>query len=416
VPLDEADALAAAGQMAARGLRVLAVACRHLVEVPDRSEAAEREQTFVGLVGMLDPPRPEANEAVARCRSAGIRVVMITGDHPATARAIAGSLDIAPPGDRIVTGRELADWAPDALRAEVESVRVYARVGPEQKIDIVTALQDRGQFVAMTGDGVNDAPALRRANIGVAMGRGGTDVAREAASMVLLDDDFATIVRAVEEGRRIFDNVLTGNSAELWTLLLAPLIELPIPLLPIHILWVNLVTDGLPGLALAVEPAEAGVMKRPPRAPEESFFAHGLWQHVVWVGMLMGGVTLATQAWALHAGSAGWQSMTFTVLTLSQMGHVLAIRSERESLFTQGVLSNRPLLGAVLLTFALQMATLYVPALQPIFKTHPLSLPELLVCLALSSVVFAGVELEKWMARRGWLYATPAAPRAAAGS
>jgi Ca2+-transporting ATPase len=296
----------------------------------------------------------------------------------------------------------------------VGEVRVYARVAPEQKITIVKALQGRGEFVAMTGDGVNDAPALRRADIGVAMGRAGTDVAREAAHMVLLDDNFATIVAAVREGRRIFDNIrkfiryaLACNSAEIWTLFLAPFLGLPIPLLPIHILWINLVTDGLPGVALAVEPEEPGVMERPPRPPHESIFAHGLWQHVVWVGLLMGGVTLFTQAWAYRTGSAHWQSMTFTVLALSQLGHVLAIRSERSSIFRQGFLSNLPLFGAVVFTLFLQLATMYVPALNPIFRTQPLSPSELALCLGLSTVVFLAVEGEKWLIRRGRLYPNP---------
>jgi Ca2+-transporting ATPase len=286
-------------------------------------------------------------------------------------------------------------------------VRVYARVAPEQKIKIVQALQDKGEFVAMTGDGVNDAPALGIANIGISMGKIGTDVAREASHMVLLDDNFATIVTAVREGRRIFDNIrkfikyaLTGNSAEIWTLFLAPFIGLPIPLLPIHILWINLVTDGLPGLALAVEPEERGIMQRPPRPPQQSIFAEGMWQHILWVGLLMAGVSLFAQGWAYVNDSPRWQSMVFTVLTLSQMGHVLAIRSDRVSLFRQGLLSNLPLFGAVMLTFGLQMAVLYVPALQPIFKTQALSLNELLFCLGLSSVVFLAVEIEKWVRRR----------------
>ena len=233
-------------------------------------------------------------------------------------------------------------------------------------------------------------------------------MAREAASLVLLDDNFATIVSAVREGRRIYDNIrkfvryaMTGNSGEIWTIFLAPLVGLPIPLLPIHILWVNLVTDGLPGLALAAEPAERGIMQRPPRRPQESLFAQGLWQHILWVGLLIAGLCLLVQAWAIAADRANWQTMVFTVLTLSQMAHVLAIRSETESLWQLGLGSNRPLLGAVLLTFLLQMATIYVPVLNPIFKTEPLSAQELLICLAASAVVFIAVEIEKvWLRRK----------------
>jgi Ca2+-transporting ATPase len=390
-----------------------------LQRLPSDLEQVEAEQTFVGLVGLLDPPRQEAHQAVLLCQSAGIRVVMITGDHPATARAIADRLGISPAGNAVVTGAQLAAMTADDLAARVGDILVYARVAAEDKIRIVKALQERGDCVAMTGDGVNDAPALRRADIGIAMGRGGTDVAREASHMVLLDDNFATIVAAVREGRRIYDNIrrfvryiLSTNSGELWTLFLAPFIGLPLPLLPIHILWMNLVTDGLPGLSLTAEPPEDNVMRRPPRPPAESIFAHGLWQHTVWVGLLMAAIALGTQAWAIHMGDAHWQSMTFTVLTLSQLAHVLAIRSERESLFRQGVWSNRPLFGAVVLTFLLQMATLYVPPLSRVLKTQPLSAGELLGCVAVASLVFVAVELEKLLVRRGHLYCeeVPAGP------
>jgi Ca2+-transporting ATPase len=410
---DAAALQGTAETLAAQGLRVLAFALKRLPQVPESvaPESLERDLSFIGLAGMIDPPRPEAAAAVADCQAAGIVPVMITGDHPATARAIAQRLGLIDAGAKVLGGSEMAQMSPADFEREVETVRVYARINPEQKIEIVRALQDRGEFVAMTGDGVNDAPALKRADIGVAMGQGGTDVAREAAHMTLLDDNFATIVHAVREGRRIFDNIrkfvkytMTSNSGEIWTIFLAPFLGLPIPLLPIHILWINLVTDGLPGLALAGEGAERNVMQRAPRPPKESIFAHGMWQHILWVGLLMGAVTLLTQAWALHSGSAHWQSMVFTVLTLSQLGHVLAIRSERESLFTQGVLSNRLLVAALALTFALQMAVLYVPWLQPIFKTAPLTAGELAACLALSSVVFIGVEFEKALVRRGWLY------------
>jgi len=258
------------------------------------------------------------------------------------------------------------------------------------------------------------------------MGRGGTDVAREAASLVLLDDNFATIVAAVREGRRIYDNIrkfvryaMTGNSGEIWTLFLAPMLGLPIPLLPIHILWVNLVTDGLPGLALAAEPVERGVMQRAPRPPGESLFADGLWQHVLFIGLLIGGLCLGVQAWALATGHAHWQTMVFTVLTFAQMAHVMAIRSEREPLWRQGLASNLPLLGAVLLTFALQLATIYVPWLQPIFKTEALDADELAICFGAAGLVYLAAEAEKrWrrhLATRGTRHASGRNIRQASG-
>jgi Ca2+-transporting ATPase len=397
-------------RMAADGLRVLCVAMRKWDVLPaDMSpENMETGLTILGLTGMMDPPREEAKAAVSMCRTAGIKPVMITGDHPLTAQSIARRLGILEDDPRaVITGRELEKMSFEEFEERVEHIGVYARVAPEQKLKIIKALQDRGQFVAMTGDGVNDAPALKRADIGVAMGITGTDVSKEAAHMILLDDNFATIIKAVKEGRRIFDNIrkfikytMTSNSGEIWTIFLAPFLGLPIPLLPIHILWINLVTDGLPGLALAAEPAEKGVMSRPPRHPKESIFAQGLGTHIIWVGLLMGAVALFTQAWSIKTEHAHWQTMVFTVLCLSQMGHVLAIRSERESLFVQGLLSNKPLVGAFLLTFVLQMATIYVPFLNPIFKTAPLTLNELLLTLALSSVVFFAVEIEK-LFRRG---------------
>jgi Ca2+-transporting ATPase len=411
IGLADADAvLATANQWAAEGLRVLAVARRdgHDEVVAVQADAFERGLTLIGLVGLIDPPRPEALAAVAECQAAGIRPVMITGDHPATARAMARQLGIVERDDApVLGGAEMAALDDVQLAGAAARVQVYARMDPAQKIRIVQALQSNGDFVAMTGDGVNDAPALKAADIGIAMGQGGTDVAREASSLVLLDDNFATIVAAVREGRRIFDNIrkfiryaLTGNSGEIWVLFLAPLLGLPIPLLPIHILWVNLVTDGLPGLALASEPAERRVMQRPPRPPRESIFAHGLWQHALLVGLLIGALCLGVQAWALQTENAHWQTMVFTVLTLAQMAHVLAIRSERDSLFTQGLFSNTPLLGAVGLTLALQMATIYVPWLQPFFHTAALSAGELALCFGLAAVVFGVVEVEKAWRRR----------------
>jgi Ca2+-transporting ATPase len=239
------------------------------------------------------------------------------------------------------------------------------------------------------------------------MGITGTDVSKEAAHMILLDDNFATIIKAVQEGRRIFDNIkkfikytMTSNSGEIWTIFLAPFLGLPIPLLPIHILWINLVTDGLPGLAFAAEPSEKNILQRPPRRTNESIFSGGVSAHILWVGLLMGAVCLASQAWAIQAGSDKWMTMVFTILSISQMGHAMAIRSERESLFTQGIFGNKQLVFAVLLTLVLQMMVIYVPFLQDIFRTKALTLSELLLCLALSSVVFWAVEIEKWFKRR----------------
>jgi Ca2+-transporting ATPase len=411
LPIDRNKLITANNEMAERGLRVLCIAMRRWDTLPDSvtCEIVEIKLSILGLVGMMDPPREEVKEAVNLCKTAGIRPVMITGDHPVTARAIAERVGFLEPEDHdnVITGQELDRLSLAEFEEKVENIRVYARVAPEQKLKIVKALQDKGQFVAMTGDGVNDAPALKRADIGVAMGITGTDVSKEAAHMILLDDNFATIVRAVQEGRKIYDNIrkfirylLTTNSGEIWTLFLAPILGLPVPLLPIHLLWVNLVTDGLPALALSVEPAEGDVMKRPPRHPKESIFAHGLGLHAIWVGILMGVIVLSIQAWSLANVAAHWQTMVFTVLCLTQLGHVLAIRSERQSLFTMGLFSNKPLLGAIVLTFLLQMAIIYIPAMNRIFKTEPLTAGELLIAVAASSIVFFAVELEKLIVRR----------------
>jgi len=407
--LDAEQVTGASTEMATQGLRVLALGVRYWDALPESLDArsVESDLLLLGLVGLMDPPREEAKGAVAQCKSAGIIPVMITGDHPVTARTIGARLGMIGEGDKVMTGSRLQTISMEALVERVKGIKVYARVAPEQKLKIVKALQAKGEFVAMTGDGVNDAPALKRADIGVAMGMTGTDVAKEASHMMLLDDNFATIVGAVREGRKIYDNIrkfvkytMTSNSGEIWTIFLAPFMGLPIPLLPIHILWINLVTDGLPGLALAAEPEEKGIMTRPPRAPRESIFAHGLGVHIVWVGLLMGLVSIATQGWAYVGGNGHWQTMVFTVLCLSQLGHVMAIRSDRESLFVQGLLSNGPLLLAVLLTVGLQVATIYVPVLQGIFKTQALSVGELALSLAASTLVFWAVEVEKVFRRR----------------
>jgi len=413
-PIELAPLLAQAERMASAGLRVLAIARRDWPAVPARlaPEHVETGLTFVGFVGLIDPPRPEAAQAVAECREAGITPVMITGDHPLTAQAIAVRLGIVAAGeDRMLTGRDLARLGEAELVDKAATVRVYARVNPEQKIAIVQALQKRGEFVAMTGDGVNDAPALKSADIGVAMGKVGTDVAREASDMVLLDDNFASIVSAVAEGRRIYENirkfirfVLAGNTGEIVTLLVAPLFGMPIPLLPIQILWVNLITDGLPGLALAMEPAEKGQMSRPPRPPGESLFAGGLAVQILWVGLLIGALSIFTQYWAIAAGSDHWQTMVFTVLTFAQLFQIMAVRSERESLFSIGLWTNLPLLGAVLLGGALQVMVIYVPWFNGLLKTQPLTAAEFALCVLLPSLVFVAIEIEKWLARRGVIY------------
>lgn len=395
-------------QLAQNGMRVLGVTYQPLqvAATNGQTDHLEQSMTFVGLTGMIDPARPEVRAAVATCKRAGIRPVMITGDHPLTAQAIARELEIAS-DSRVLTGQEVEAMSMPELEAVVNEVAVYARVSPEHKLKIVQALQARGHIVAMTGDGVNDAPAIKKADIGIAMGITGSDVTKEAADMVLQDDNFATIVAAVEEGRVIYDNIrkfikflMTTNSGELWVMLLGPLIGMPLPLLPLQILWINLVTDGLPALALGVEPAEQSIMQRPPYPPNASIFSRGLGWQILWVGLLMGLITLGTGYWYWSHGLAQWQTMIFLTLTLAQMANVLAVRSEREFLWQVGLLSNKPLLFAVILTFGLQLAVIYVPFLQGFFSTVPLSPSDLAIGLALSSVVFWAVECEKWLKRR----------------
>ena len=403
------EILQKASGLAANGIRVLAYGYKILdrIPAPFSYPEIEKDLLFAGLTGMIDPPREEVKTAINECKTAGIQPVMITGDHPETAAAIAREIGILDSSGLMMTGRELNKLTGEELDMKVERVRVYARLSPEQKLNIVKSLQRKKHFVAMTGDGVNDAPSLKAANIGIAMGVNGTDVTKEAAHMILLDDNFATIIRAVREGRRIYDNIrkfvkyiMTCNSAEIWTIFLAPLIGLPIPLLPIHILWINLITDGLPGLALAAEQTEKDVMQRPPRSTSESLFAHGMAYHIAWVGLLMAGVTLGTQALATYHHNDHWQTMVFTVLSLSQLGHVMAIRSEKEFLIKIGLFSNLQLLVIVFLTFLLQVAVIYLPFANNILKTTPLTLNEFLLCIAISAVVFHAVELEKWVKKK----------------
>ncbi len=395
--------------MAAKGQRVLGFAYRYWDSLPENPDSENHESglQFLGLTGMIDPPREEVPDAVAQCKTAGIVPVMITGDHPLTAKTIAQRIGIlSSEKDLVITGQELAALDNDSFLTKAEKIKVYARVSPEQKLQIVKTLQQKGHYVAMTGDGVNDAPSLKMANIGIAMGITGTDVSKEAAHMILLDDNFSTIIKAVREGRRIYDNILkfikylmTTNSGELWTLLLGPIIGLPIALLPIHILWINLVSDGLPAISLSFEKAEKNIMNRPPRPPQESVFAGGRGIHMIWVGMLMAGIALGAQGFAIRNG-LHWQTIVFNVLCLSQLAHVLAIRSENQSLFSIGIFSNKPLIGSVILSLLLQFCVTYIPFLQPIFKTEALTLNEFLGVGAASSIVFFAVEIEKAIARK----------------
>ncbi|MEW6173652.1 MAG: cation-translocating P-type ATPase [Bacillota bacterium] len=394
-------------RLSGSGLRVLGVAFRNLGSLPAtaQEEEIERDFIFLGLIGMMDPPRQEAKEAVAVCRRSGIDPVMITGDHPLTALAIARELGITEK-QKVITGQELEKLTPGELTEMVEDAAVYARVSPEHKLKIVEAFKLKGHVVAMTGDGVNDAPALKKADIGIAMGITGTDVSKEAADMVLLDDNFATIVAAAEEGRVIYDNIrkflkylMTTNFGEILVLFVGMLTAMPVPLAPLQILWINLVTDGLPALALAVEPAEREAMNRPPPDTKKGIFADGLGVHILWVGALMAVVSLGLGYWAWQANNNTWQTMLFTTLALSQLGHVMAIRTGKVSLFKAGILSNKPMFGAVVLTVALQITVIYVPWFRDIFGTVPLTAVEMLICFILGSVVFWMVETEKWFLR-----------------
>lgn len=405
-----------ARNLSAAGFRVLAFAYRLLDRLPEPLLPDLVESGLIpgGLAALADPPRPEAFEAVQQCRQAGIRVVMITGDHPETAAAIGRRLGILAQDGLVVTGRELGRWTPDELDQRVEKIRVYARVSPEQKLIIVKSLQRRNQFVAMTGDGVNDAPSLRRANMGIAMGITGTDMSKEAADMILLDDNFATIVQAVKEGRRIYENIrkfifymMTCNGAEIWTLFLAPLLGLPIPLLAVQILWINLVTDGLPGLSLAGEPAEPDIMKRPPRPASEGLFSEGIGYRILWMGLLMAASTLGLQAWAIHTGDTHWQTMVFSVLALVQLGHALAISSQDELIYRKGLGSNPALIAALVGTFFLQLGVIYLPLAHRIFHTQSLSLKELLITLGVSALVFHAAEADKYFRNRRKIRSMP---------
>ena len=408
---DRAEVIFQEEQLAAQGLRVLAAAYRLWDQAPVmEADCVEQEMIFIGFAGMSDPPRPEAQSAVETCKQAGILPIMITGDHAATATNVGQRVGILSEDQQVMTGQELATTSVEALEAVVDKVAVYARVSPKDKVNIVEAWQSRRQIVAMTGDGVNDAPALKKADIGVAMGITGTDVSKEAADMILLDDNFATIVAAVERGRVIYDNIrkffrymLSTNSGEILTMFGSILLNWPLPLVPAQILWINLVTDGLPALALSVEPPEPGAMKRPPRDPNESIFARGMARHILWVGVYMAICALGL-FWYVNEVTGDLtaaRTTCFVVLAFLQMAHVMAIRSGTEPLWRIGILSNPQLLGAVLLTLIFQFAVTYVSWLQGILHTTGLRLAHMALCLGLASTLFFAVEIEKAFRRRG---------------
>jgi Ca2+-transporting ATPase len=398
-------------QWAAEGLRVLFFAYKIFDEKPGQvSEELEKDMEFLGMVAMIDPPREEVIAAINECKTAGIKTVMITGDQPLTAHAIAKRLHmIEEDNEKTYTGVELANMPEEQFRQEVGKIFVYARVNPEQKLNIVKALQTNGEFVAMTGDGVNDAPSLKQADIGVAMGITGTDVSKEAADMILLDDNFATIVKAVKEGRRIYENikkfilyVLSCNLAEILTIFFAPIFGLPIPLLPIHILWINLVTDGLPGLALTAEPAEKNIMKKPPRPPKENLFAGGLAAKILLSGTLMAAAVIATQAWTEARGYdvQTQQTMVFTLLCFIQLGNALSVRSSDQSIFTKSLFRNRAMWAAIVLTVILQTLIVYLPFSEVVFKTTALDLENFAVILFVTLATLLGIELIKFLLRK----------------
>lgn len=419
-PLTECDrrqALQQNDRLARRGLRVLGFAYKPLASLPTEAAAEETEQAMVwlGLVDMLDAPRPEVREAVMRCRTAGIHPIMITGDHQLTAQSIAAELGIASPRNEILIGKELEKLSQTALEEHVDRISVYARVSPEHKLRIVQALQRCGNITAMTGDGVNDAPALKQADIGIAMGITGTDVSKEASDMVLLDDNFATIVAAVEEGRVVYTNIrrfikyiLGSNIGEVLTIAASPLLIAAggVPLTPLQILWMNLVTDGLPALALAVEPAEPNVMQRPPHNPGESIFARGLGLYMIRIGIVLSIIAIALMVWSYNYTMTNygptderWKTMVFTTLCLAQMGHAMAIRSNSRLTIELNPFSNPFLLIAVGLTTILQLLLIYVEPLRNFFGTHYLTPGELGVCLGFSLLMFTWVELEKLFTR-----------------
>ncbi len=396
-------------KLALNGMRVLAVAVRQFAEVPTTvTQDIEQALTLIGMVGMIDPPRPEVRESIHICSRAGIRPIMITGDHPLTARFIAYELGISK-NLRVKTGQDIDNMSAEELAEAVDEVSVYARVTPEHKLRIVEVLQSKGNVVAMTGDGVNDSPALRKADIGVAMGVTGTDVSKEAAQMVLLDDNFTTIVAAVEEGRAIYENIrrfvkfsIAGNLGKVLVMLFAPFLGITVALLPLQLLWLNLLTDGLLGLGLGVEPADKSIMQFPPRRKDAPFVNRNILRYVILVGLLVGvlalviGYSYYTQA----PNERTWQTMIFTAIAFMQIGQALASRSDVLPFFELDPFSNKTLLVMVISTILLQLVAIYAPFLADFFQVTPLNLGQLLICIGAGVLTFVLVELLKRRATR----------------
>jgi Ca2+-transporting ATPase len=380
----------------------------HRLDRPDELDEPDG-LVFLGLQGMLDPPRPGVVDAVADCRAAGVRVVMITGDHAGTARAIAEDLGIAEAPAATLTGEEIADLDDDALDEAVRDVSVYARAAPDEKLRIVRALQRNGEVVAVTGDGVNDAPALKAASIGVAMGRSGTDVAREAADMVLADDDFVTITAAVEEGRITFDNVrkvtfflVSTGAATIVAILVSVWLRWPLLMLPAQLLWLNLVTNGLQDVALAFEPGEKGVLRRKPRDPEEGLLSRLLWERTALVGVVMAVATLVLFRWELDATGSlqRAQTVALTTMVISMAFHVGSARSEHESVFTRHPLSNPFLAAATVIALVVHVASLYLPPTQYVLRVEPIDAAAWIRIVGMASLVLVAVEVDKLVRRR----------------
>jgi len=407
-PLDDAGrqgAMKIAHEMAGEALRVLAVSSKANVTL----ETAQTGMVFLGLAGMIDPPRPEAKRAIAICKQAGIRPVMITGDHPVTAQAVAMELGLLKTG-RVVTGAELEMMTDEQFKREVETIDVYARVSPAHKLRVVTALQANGHIVAMTGDGVNDAPSLKKADIGIAMGITGTDVTREASAMMLTDDNFASIVAAVEEGRAIFENIkkylmylLSTNIGEIGLMAGAALLGLPLPLTAVQILYVNLATDGLPALALAVDPAEKYLMKRKPRNPQTGIFTRPVISLMMAGGLWSTLVNLGIYVWAINSRRSQAEAMTITFmsLVLIQFFNAYNFRSYQRSVF-QNPFANKWLNLSILAEIAILLFIVYMPAMHEPFNTFSLPLVDWLIILGFSLTILPVLELVKWMGRKGW--------------